>query len=388
MIDCRNFSGYKPCSLNKDCSAQCSFYSPVKTGILIVHLGALGAVLRSTSLISSIKRKFPDSYITWVTENMSQALLTNISEIDEVVTTSEEELLSLKARNFDIAYVIDKDLKAIAISKSLSVKKIVGFTSFGPHGAIVPANPQAEELWKIGLSDHKKFYENNKSEQQLVHESLNLGVYLRDEYIVRFTQAEKSESEKRRIVWGGDNKIVIGLNTGCSATLPYKKLSLGIWKSIIERLNKVSHVSLVLLGGPEDTLRNSQLSIQTGAKQSSTQNGLRDGLISVDACDVIVTGDSLGMHMAIGLKKRVVAWFGPTCSQEIDLYDRGEKVVSEKECAPCWKRKCHFVNKCNEIQNVEKIVQAVHRQLGCLSPSTRRLDLFAEVNHHMTINNF
>ena len=47
----------------------------------------------------------------------------------------------------------------------------------------------------------------------------------------------------------------------------------------------------------------------------------------MNACDIVVSGDSLGMHMAIGLKKWVVAWFGPTCHQEIDLYDRGAKFL-------------------------------------------------------------
>ena len=34
------------------------------------------------------------------------------------------------------------------------------------------------------------------------------------------------------------------------------------------------------------------------------------------------------MHMAIALRKHAVAWFGPTSAPEIDLYNRGVKLVS------------------------------------------------------------
>ena len=52
--------------------------------------------------------------------------------------------------------------------------------------------------------------------------------------------------------------------------------------------------------------------------------------------------------MAIGLKKPVVAWFGITCHQEIDLYGRGIKVLSEVGCRPCWLQSCDLDKKCYE----------------------------------------
>ena len=52
----------------------------------------------------------------------------------------------------------------------------------------------------------------------------------------------------------------------------------------------------------------------------------------MNRCDVVISGDSLGMHMAIALSKHVVAWFGPTSPQEIDLYDRGVKLLADRLC--------------------------------------------------------
>jgi heptosyltransferase-2 len=43
----------------------------------------------------------------------------------------------------------------------------------------------------------------------------------------------------------------------------------------------------------------------------------------IASCDVIVTPDTLGLHLALALKKKVVALFGPTPAHEIPLYEQG-----------------------------------------------------------------
>jgi heptosyltransferase-2 len=56
--------------------------------------------------------------------------------------------------------------------------------------------------------------------------------------------------------------------------------------------------------------------------------------------DVVITSDTLGMHLAIAAKKKIVALFGPTCPQEIDLYGRGAKLFKSVSCSPCYKQTC------------------------------------------------
>ena len=75
-------------------------------------------------------------------------------------------------------------------------------------------------------------------------------------------------------------------------------------------------------------------------ERSEFNGGGMRGAAELDRCDVVVSGDTLGMHMAIALEKHVVAWFGPTCPAEIDLYGRGVKVLAEVGCAPCYRPSC------------------------------------------------
>jgi heptosyltransferase-2 len=68
------------------------------------------------------------------------------------------------------------------------------------------------------------------------------------------------------------------------------------------------------------------------------------------------------MHVAIGLKKHVIAWFGVSCPQEIDLYGRGIKLVPEGlACSPCWKHECPYSLECVQMVDLERIVEEILR---------------------------
>jgi heptosyltransferase II len=367
-VNCRNFNGYKPCKLNDICSSQCPQFAAIGKRIAIVHLEALGAVLRSTALLPAIRRAYPDAIITWITKAPGNLLLANNPLIDRLLTVNAEDLLAIKALEFDLAFVIDKSLVSSGIAREMKVEEIRGFVADPRNGAIIPANPEAEELWKLGLSNHLKFNVNKKSEIELTHQALKLGDYAVDDYQVFLSPAEQSLAKERRMSWSeGGSKKVIGLNTGCSAVgVPYKKMSVEGQRQLIDKMKSDSRfrdVNVVLLGGKEDTERNAQIAKGLAVLESPSTLGLRDGLASVAAVDAVFTGDSLGMHMAIGLKKQVVAWFGPTCAHEIELFGRGEAVISKAPCGPCWSRSCSKPVMCYDQIDHNEVLNALDRAL-------------------------
>jgi heptosyltransferase II len=366
-IDCRYFNGYKPCGLNPRCDSTCPKKSLVGQRVLLVHLGAMGAVVRSTALLTAIKRKYAEAHITWVTSAPTYQILKNHPLIDRLLTTRPEDLLALKSLKFDVALCIDKSLEAAGVIKSTAVDKLFGFCVDERTGAILPATAAAEELWQIGLSNQIKFFENTKPETELVASALELP-YMRDDYNLPLTTAEKSEALKRRSQWSAAQPLV-GINTGCSGVIAYKKLTVEAHRRLIPKLQALG-VRVALLGGPEDHLRNQQIAYGLDVTMTPANSGLRDGLVSIAACDVVVTGDSLGMHMAISQKKWVVAWFGPTCAHEIDLFDRGEKILTSAPCSPCWRRSCQREPMCYDLVDLDAMVAAVQKGLvGCKSSS-------------------
>ena len=362
MTLCRNFSGFKPCSQQTGpCDQSCQSLDPIEEQILVIHLGALGSVLRSTALLAALRRKHPHSRLVWITQSPAQEFFKNLPEVDRVLTLKTEDLLEARALRYDVGYCLDKSLVAAGILQTMQVGQVFGFVAEPRSGAIVPATDHALELWDLGLDNHRKFYINQKSELELMHQSLNLGPYLRDEYKIRLGQDERILAEQKRNLWQRNkSQIVIGFNTGCSSTLPFKKWTIDYHRTLIGRLIQMGFENLVLLGGgPEDSERNLKIADGLRVHLSPCDRGLREGLTSVEACDVVISGDSLGMHMAIALKKYVVAWFGPTCSQEIDFFDRGIALKSELPCSPCWKKTCDQERLCYDHLDQQLVIKAL-----------------------------
>ncbi len=385
-IHCRHFNGYKPCGKSEACNAECKHLDKPQVSILLIHLGAIGAVVRSTSLLKPIKRKYPSSKITWVTDTPAHRLLEGHPLIDRVLTTSLEDQLVLRALSFDVGYVVDKSLKAAGVMALTNCDLKFGFKVDSLSGSIVPATSAAEELWSLGLSNHKKFYVNKKPETQLLVEALELGSYQADDYDLPLSKSELQASLLRKSRWQkNSSQINIGFNTGCADVIPAKKWTVEYHRELIQDLRLKGFQNLVLLGGPEDTLRNSQIAEGLNVESSPTQQGLRDGLISINACDLIITGDSLGMHMSIAMKKHVIAWFGPTCAHEIELYGRGVALKAEMGCSPCWKRTCEKNVMCYDQIGIEKVIAAVHQgvrecQKNQQAKSSTSKQLFSETS--------
>ncbi len=370
ITDCRYFNGYKPCGRNAVCDSQCASQDRPQISILIIHLGAMGAVVRSTSLLAPIKRKYPSSKITWITEAPMQNLLQGHPLIDQVLTISHPNLFALQGREFDIGFVIDKSAVAAGIASGLRIDQVFGFRMEPRFGGIVVANPEAQELWELGLSDQKKFFKNKKPETQLITEALGLS-WRRDDYDLRTSAPEKIQIQKRHSIWSvAPDQPVIGFNTGCGALMPAKKWTVERHRQILKELIAAGLKNLVLLGGPEDQVRNQEIGRDLPVIQSETIAGLREGSLSVAACDILVTGDSLGMHLGIAHKKHVIAWFGPSCAVEIDLYDRGEKLLTTAPCSPCWKKDCQEKDMCYDQLSLAQILSSIFRGVqSCQSPS-------------------
>jgi heptosyltransferase-2 len=74
---------------------------------------------------------------------------------------------------------------------------------------------------------------------------------------------------------------------------------------------------------------------------------------------VLVTSDSLALHMAIARDVRTVGFFAPTSAAEIELYGLGEKVVSTASDYCSYKPDAD-----NSSITPERLCEAVMRQLA------------------------
>lgn len=361
---CRHFSGYRPCFPDRETCEGCGQFVPRGARIVLINLDSMGDVLRSTAVLPPLKRRYPESHLTWITLPRAAPLLEANPLVDRLLTADAALPFILDSLEFDAAFNVDKGLPSGAMINRIKAGEKKGF-GVDACGAIHPLNPEAEELFRLGLSDRRKFFVNRKSENQLLAEAFGLE-YRADRYVFRFRDSECDYLKRTRERLGlHAGEVIVGFNTGCSNLYPYKKQPLHHQKALIYRLREARPGwKILLLGGTEDTERNAELANDLGSDIINTPagEGLRRGMIYTALADVVFTGDSLGMHMAIALNKRVVAWFGLTCEQEIELYGRGEKVLARVDCRPCWRKSCTQQVKCYDRVDQEEALAAILRQ--------------------------
>ncbi|MDP3832231.1 MAG: glycosyltransferase family 9 protein, partial [Ignavibacteriaceae bacterium] len=207
-----------------------------------------------------------------------------------------------------------------------------------------------------------KFRENTKTGQEYLAETFELD-YKKDDYTFNFTQEEVEFQETYKRENGIiDNDFVVGFNTGCSLLFPNKKMTIEQHIFLIDKLLSFNLFKIILVGGPEDAERNEKIASRFGNKviNTPTNLGLRKGACFENLADVIITGDSFGMHMAIALKKYVIAWFGLSCWTEIEMYDRGVKLFPDDlDCSPCWKKSCPYNLECIQMIDLNRIINEV-----------------------------
>ncbi|OGU75930.1 MAG: heptosyltransferase, partial [Ignavibacteria bacterium RBG_16_35_7] len=265
---------------------------------------------------------------------------------------------------------VDKSQRSCALLNSVNAKRKLGF-GMDKNGKIIPMNKGAYYNYNLGMDDNLKFKVNKRTRQDYLAETFEVD-YKRDDYILNFTDEELNFINLYKKENGiGKNDFVVGFNTGCSLLYPNKKMTIKQHIYLIEKLLAFNKgVKIVLLGGPEDAERNDQIYSKFKNKiiNTPTNLGVRRGACFENLADIIVTGDSFGMHLAIALKKYVIAWFGVSCWTEIDLYDRGVKLYQEDLfCSPCWKKSCPYDLECIKMIDLDRIVEAIviykHKQL-------------------------
>lgn len=337
---------------------------------MIINLDALGAVLMTTALLPAIKRRDPNSTVHWVTLPGARPLLENNPYIDRVWPYDFETVTILQTMRFYRLYSVDKSPRSDALAMLIPARQKLGF-GLDRYGAIVPFNREADYAYRLGLDDHLKFKENRVTGVRFLAQALRLD-YRGDEYVLALTDQERNLArEFRRQHRIGANDIAIGFNTGCSDLFPNKKMTVEQHLWLIKRVHReLPRAKLVLLGGRAETDRNRELARKSGGFviNSPTEEGLRRGILYIQACDMVVSGDTSAMHMAIALKKWVVVWFGLSCASEIELFGRGEKIISPLECAPCWRKSCERLD-CIKQLDMEAMLAAVvrgHRHLESL----------------------
>ncbi len=347
----------------------CPHYDPFTDRVCVIKLGALGDVIRTLCILPELRRRYPTGQITWVTLPNACRMLESHPMIDRLIPFDPMATMVLGQESFDLVISLDKEAPPCALGMSLFAKKKLGI-GLSNHGTPVPLNDQAYAYFHLGLSDELKFRQNTKSYPQLIYEALGWS-YRGQRY--RLPPIDKATLQRTRLMLSARGlarkAMTLGINVGAGQVFANKMWPAARIIDLIATVQKdMPAVQIALLGGPGERetidriiadLR--RLGRDEGVIDTGTDHDEPSFVAVLEACDVVFTGDTMAMHVAIALDKPVIAFLGPTCPQEIDLFGQGEKLIAAPRCAPCYKRVCDHSDQCIHEVTTQQAVGAIRR---------------------------
>lgn len=325
--DCRHFKGFIPCIPHKKhgyhCD-ECPQYDKIEKKILIIKLGAIGDVIRTTPILTKLWELEPKAQIWWLT--YSPEVIP--ARVDRILDFTLENITVLKSIEFDLIINLDKDYHACALASDIKSEDTWGYMLI--DGVPQPCNANAQHKFITGLFDDIS-QSNKKSYLEEMFEICGWE-FKGEEYILEVDNRYKWEIQN-------NSKKIIGLNTGCGARWVSRLWDNKYWIQLIEQLQNEDYFPL-LLGGSQEHENNTLLSSETGAAYLG-HFPLAQFISLMAQCDLVVSAVTMGMHIAIGLRKPLVLLNNIFNPYEFELYGRGEIIQPDKVC------KCYFSPKCN-----------------------------------------
>lgn len=321
--------------------------------ILILKTGALGDVLRTTSILPGLRREHPQAVIEWVTAPAARALVEGHGALARVHLCDPGDADSLAAvraqlvgRSWDWVISLDDEEPLCALASDLGAARVSG--AHLDSGGARTYSADVAPWFDMGLLSHrgKQAADRLKVENQRSHPEIlagMLGVPMgRPELVLEAAARTRAAAlfDRGSSDGGGAGlpRPWIGLNTGAGGRWTSKQLP----EERVVELGAALHealggaLGLVLLGGPEEGERNARIRAGLEAQRpplavldAGVDNGLLDFAGIVDRLDLLITSDSLALHVAVARRVPVLAFFAPTSAAEIELYGLGAKLRSE-----------------------------------------------------------
>ena len=335
-FDCCYFKGETPCVPNKlrdKVCSSCDEYQRIDTRILIIKLGAIGDVMRSTPLLTRFRKEFPSPHITWITHTPE---ILPKDMVDDICRFDLASVYKAENTEYDIAINLDKDKEACMLLRNVKAKRKFGFTWKDNH--ITATTPHAEHKLITGAFDNIS-KQNTKNYMEEIFEICDMK-FNDEPYLLNFDP--KRTEQFKYILEKAAGKKIIGLNTGCGKRWQTRLWPEMYWFELIKKLQAQNYFPL-LLGGPDEDLMNKKYSSATGAFYPGTFS-LPDFIALSSLCDTILTAVSMMMHIAIGLKKPLVLFVNIFNKHEFYLYNNGIIIEPPTGCD------CYYGNSCSRVE--------------------------------------
>ena len=317
--------------------------------LLVIKTAALGDVVRTTSILPGLARRHPGLRVTWLTANAALELVSGHRLVTRALGVDPGDERSLAEVERELARTpwervlsFDDEAPLCALASRLGGSPGEGRISgahLDAHGARRYTSDVAPWFDMGLLSVHGK---READRLKLVNRESHPAIFARmlgiemgePELVLPRESVRFAEDFTRRTELRGRGPV-IALNTGAGGRWESKKLpeERTIELAVALARARDGRLSFLLCGGPEEAQRNARIGKGLSARKvrwvdAGTKNTLLQFAALLAQCDLVITSDSLALHLALTQKVPILAFFAPTPAHEIELYGRGETVAS------------------------------------------------------------
>lgn len=362
--DCRHYEGDRPCQPHKECGVVCEgcpHYDPIKSRILIIKLGAAGDVLRTTSLLDSIKELYPHSHITWICGRRSFSLIRYIDLIDRPLSLTEETLTIIDHEWFDLCINFDLAPEATGLAARIQATVRKGF-SRTKDGRVIALNPEAEDWLEMSLWDDIKKANTltYQSHMRRILGASDINHPIKVTLLPHMIEKAKTFANEYNLY---ETRPIIGFNVGAGDRWQHKKWTVEGFVRLGEQIHQSIEGRIVILYGPADYRRAQD--VMKAMTVPYIDSGLKPSVLEffpfLNLCDLVVTGDTFALHAALGLGKKVVCLVGPTSAAELELYGQGVILLGDIDCLGCYLTRCDKDPFCMKLLSADTVFDAVNQ---------------------------
>jgi lipopolysaccharide heptosyltransferase II len=264
----------------------------------------------------------------------------------------------LRRERFDRAYLFPNSFSSALVAWWARIPSRVGYAAQGRSLLLSDARPRNEEALAL----------------HMVHYYLNLvdpgGKWGPEDYrpVVYLTEEEKSWAEEflqSHVATKEAGRPIIGLNPGAVGGSA-KRWPLGHFAELAERLVSEMGAHVLLFGSPAERPLTEQITSLAGVETLNTagQTSLRQLAALLARCDLIVTNDTGGMHVADAVGARILTIFGPTIAENTAPFGSNHLAIrNQVDCSPhkqpCMMKECPIDHRCMTSITVEQVWEAL-----------------------------
>ncbi len=342
--------------------------------IALIKTGALGDVVRTTSLLPALRRVAADDEIVWITAAEALTLLEGNPWLDLAVDIADPPQAAWRRLSYDWVVSLDDELPSCQLAARLTCKRLSGAYQ-APTGELA-YTPDVAEWFGMGRlrpqsqggleRANQLKRANHATYGEILYRALGLPMPVaRPEVFIPDAGREQARHWLRSAGHGRARPLV-GLNTGAGGRWRFKawgvEQTAGLARAVVGELGGAA----VVLGGAKERERNQaivSLAGVPGVVVAPSDLDLKSFAGLIAELDVLVSSDSLAMHLGVAAGRPVIAFFGPTSDREIDLFGLGEKVVTPLDCRCCYLNDCDVRPHCMQSISVTTLLAAVRRWL-------------------------